>query len=320
MRESGQGQQQLVVRRAGRADEVERDREMLGWIARFRMVDAEVIAERFGVSRQQVNARLRKLEAAGLVGRRAESTTRSWTVAATRRGQGVLGLERLRPAGSDRERDHDLAVARLVAVRERAGETALRTEREARTLERAGTAGRFSVDVADPGRGQARRWPDLVLDAPAGRRAIELELSVKSAERLRRILAGYLLATWFTEVRLHFVEAHVGRALTRGVLYARAHTPALLFAGDAQPALTVAPWPLLSQEEQVVLQRSIGGRVDQASSEGGEQRARDLAMPGRIAAGEPVDVPSRATSRRGSGSALRAGTGVGASTNSGGGR
>ncbi len=280
---------------------------MLEWLARFRMVDAGVLGERFGVSRQQVSARLRKLEAAGLVVRRAESTTRSWTVAATRRGQGVLGLERLRPPGSDRERDHDLALARFVAVRERAGETALRTEREARALERTGVAGRFSADVADPGRGQMRRWPDLVLDASAGRVAIELELSVKSAERLRRILAGYLLATWFAEVRLFFCAPHVGRALERAVLHARAHTPSVLFAGGAQPTLTVAPWPLLPWDEQLQLRTDlVGGAEGSSGTEGGDRRESHNQGPGRIAVRDPLSVSGRGSSGWRSGSALRA--------------
>ncbi len=50
--------------RRGRV-EAERDWLVLGWIARFRFVDARVLAWRFGVSLRRVNARVSRLEAAG---------------------------------------------------------------------------------------------------------------------------------------------------------------------------------------------------------------------------------------------------------------
>lgn len=200
-------------------------------------------------------------------------------------------------------------MAHFVAVRERAGETALRTEREARALERAGVAGRFSADVADPGHGQMRRWPDLVLDGPTGRVAIKLELSVKSAERLRRILAGYLLATWFAEVRLFFCAPHVGRALERAVLHARAHTPSVLFAGDAQPTLTLAPWPLLGRHEQLQLRTNlVNGAEGSSGTEGGDHGESHDERSGRIAVRDPLSVSGRGSSGWRSGSALRADT------------
>jgi hypothetical protein len=54
----------LVAHARGGSAEDPRDREVLAWIARFRFVDAGVLAGRFGVSRQRMNARPRRLEAA----------------------------------------------------------------------------------------------------------------------------------------------------------------------------------------------------------------------------------------------------------------
>ena len=117
-----------------------------------------------------------------------------------------------------------------------------------------------------------------MLDADCRRVAIELELSVKSAERLRRILAGFLLATWFDEVCLLVCEPHVGRALQRAALHAQAYTPAALFGNSAQPKLIVAPWPLLDvPARQTLAQTFERGEaslpVRGASQGGGEPEA-----------------------------------------------
>ncbi len=52
------------------------------------------------------------------------------------------------------------------------------TEREMRRLE-ARRKDRFSVDVLGGERKDRRRWPDVVLEVPGGRRAIEIEFAVK---------------------------------------------------------------------------------------------------------------------------------------------
>jgi len=54
----------LVGRRSRETSEARRDREVLLWIARFRFVTAEALAQRFGVSHQRMNARLRRFEPA----------------------------------------------------------------------------------------------------------------------------------------------------------------------------------------------------------------------------------------------------------------
>lgn len=55
----------------------------------------------------------------------------------------------------------------------------------------AGHSARYSVAVVGDGRGDQRRWPDLVLSTPAGCIAVELELTPKGTRRLNAIVAGY---------------------------------------------------------------------------------------------------------------------------------
>jgi len=55
---------ELVQRGRSEQREAVRDREMLRWIARVRVVDSEVLAERFGTSRQQINASFQKAASA----------------------------------------------------------------------------------------------------------------------------------------------------------------------------------------------------------------------------------------------------------------
>ena len=72
------------------------------------------------------------------------------------------------------QREHELAIARLVTRIELDHPGALGySERECRTLERNG-AKRCSVDVFASGRGRCRRWPDLAVEFDGARTAIEI--------------------------------------------------------------------------------------------------------------------------------------------------
>ena len=179
---------------------------MLEWIARFRFVTSEILADRFGLSPQRVNARLRRLEQAGLIAREPSRLTQPRAVYVTGRGARRLGLRPRRAPRTDAQRDHELAIARLVAhLEQRTNEDRPRptilTEREQRTKEASGED-RFSVGVRPAQRNERRRWPDLVLDDGAGHRtAIEIELSTKAPERLRRIVAGYATTPLYQRVR-----------------------------------------------------------------------------------------------------------------------
>jgi hypothetical protein len=236
----------LVPRARGGAAEAERDHDMLGWIARFRFVTAELLRERFGVSRQQVNAQLRRLESAGMVVRRAEAAGQAWTVSASARGLGAMGLPRRRPARSDVQREHELALVWLVAQLERRGNV-LWTQREGRAREAAGEE-LYSVDVIERGGRREKRWPDLVLEQPGRRVAVDHERTAKGRDRLDHIVAGYRVAAWFDEVQFFASEPDVARNLARALAKARSDR------------LSIAPWPGLRRPQRALVQAALGWR------------------------------------------------------------
>jgi hypothetical protein len=238
--------------------ENERDWDALGWIARFRFVDAAVLGLHLGVSKQQAGARVRRLERAGLVARGGtRGGTATWTITATRRGMRALGLPLRRPARTDIQRDHELGLAWLVTRLEaRPDAPTIKTERESRSAE-AATGARHSVDVYEPNGQTAKRWPDLVLEHATGHRvAVEFERTAKGASRLMRIVEGYRAADWFDEVVFLAGEAHVARAIA-GALAAR---PSLL-PGFPEPLHTTAirllPWPGLAPAAKDIVRDAI---------------------------------------------------------------
>jgi hypothetical protein len=205
-----------AVERQRRArEQAERDREVLGWIARFRFVDSAVLSERFEVSRRQVNARMRRFEDAGLVVRRSDAMGHGCTITATTAAMHALGLPPRRPARTDAQVEHELAVARLVTRLEldEPGLVVL-TERDMRARQSVGE-GRFSVEVAGIRGGRANRWPDIVVERPDGNLALELELTGKGTTRLEQIVRAYRSAPQFAEVRFLAGSASVERRLRR---------------------------------------------------------------------------------------------------------
>jgi hypothetical protein len=68
----------------------------------------------------------------------------------------------------------------------------VRTERESRAHEGArGGGARYSVDVVGRDGRRERRWPELVIERPDWRLAVEFERTAKARERVERIVAGY---------------------------------------------------------------------------------------------------------------------------------
>jgi DNA-binding MarR family transcriptional regulator len=176
----------LVGRAGWEREETERDMEVLAWLGRFRFVTAKAVAEQFGVSWQRANARLRRLERAGLVGFERAHVSQARAVFLTARGARLLGWERHRAPRPEMHREHEEAIVWIVVRLERRDpETRVLTERECRRGERDGE--RFSVTVLGDRRGE-RRWPDVVLTTPTGRRALELEFAPKATKRLERII------------------------------------------------------------------------------------------------------------------------------------
>lgn len=242
----------MVVRGSRARLEAERDREMLEWIARFRFVTAELLGERFALSPQRVNARLRRLEAAGLVARERAAATQARAAFVTGVGARRLGVRVRRAPRTNAQREHELAIVALVAHLERshgARDHRVLTEREQRAAEADSTA-QFSVELRPPARGELRRWPDAVIETPTARIAIELELSMKAPERLKRIVAGYAATTTYTDVR--FLAATPGIAVRYAALIARetAHRPLATMLDLSQTRLIVEPWPGADAETQ----------------------------------------------------------------------
>jgi hypothetical protein len=186
----------LGVERAARASsEALRDEEWARFVARFRFVDEELLARRFGVSARAARGRVAKLVDARVLARsqvgRGPSLIYLSPIGARR-----LGLGRRRTPRLQHSRAHELAVVDLVLTLEEAERVAGRdgvilTERECRKHE-AAQQRRYSVTVHGAGEPQ-RRWPDVVL-ARTGRdtvAAYELEFSPKPSRRLRAIVRGY---------------------------------------------------------------------------------------------------------------------------------
>jgi DNA-binding Lrp family transcriptional regulator len=237
-----------VIRERHGRSEAQRDGDVLRFIGRFRFVTDALLAERFGVSRQQMNLRLRRLEQAGLVQRSSAPTEPRLTML-TRNGARAVDLRPHRAARTDQQRNHELALVWLVIQLERAGGARVRTERECRTLE-AADAGRYSVTVARPGRPEERRWPDIVLETDGRRSALELELSAKGTTRLQAIVDAYTATPWFDEVVFLAPNTSIAKRLARAV----AHAPQPLALHTTAPArktkLCVVPWPGLDGEAQ----------------------------------------------------------------------
>lgn len=150
---------------------------------------AELLAQRFGISWQRANARVRRLRGLGLVDWSHLRTGEPRLVYLSGPGARLLGLPRRRAPRLDIQREHELAIIACATQLELAGETVL-TERECRRLEVRGD-GRFSAEVAASSRNEIRRWPDLVALRDDGCSAIEIELSPKTTDRLERTIAGY---------------------------------------------------------------------------------------------------------------------------------
>ena len=182
---------------------------------------------------------MRRFEDTGLVVRRSDAIGHGRTITATTTALHALGLPPRRPARSDAQVEHELAVARLVARLElhEPGVVVL-TERDMRARQSAG-AGRFSVEVPGVPGERAKRWPDIVVEQPDGNFALELELTGKGSTRLEQILRAYRSAPQVAEVRFLAGTEPVERRLRR--LIAKVPPP-LAFLGLPAVRLTVEPY------------------------------------------------------------------------------
>jgi hypothetical protein len=231
----------LVGRCEWEAEQAARDAEVLAWVGRFRFVTAQALAARFGVSWQQANARVRRLERLGLLGGEREHVSQPRAVFLTGRGHELLGWPRRRAPRAQVQREHEAAIVWLVTELERADSRAqVLTERECRRLDEADER-RYSVEVAD----RRRRWPDIVIETERGTRAIEIEFAPKGSDRLRRIVMAYAISEY--EQTLFLVKS---AALGRRIQSLVPRPPALQGLPGAAPTVRVAAWPRLPGDER----------------------------------------------------------------------
>ena len=223
---------------------------MLAWIGRFRFVTPEAIAERFGVSWQRANARVRRLERLGLVGCSRDHVSQPRAVFLTGRGFELLGQPRRRAPRAQVQREHEAAIVWLVTQLGRDATAGVRvlTERECRRLEAADERRRYSVELDD----RARRWADVVVERGDRRRAIEIEIAPKGTTRLAQIVAAWQ-CSHYDEVIFFVRSASLGRRI-QGVI-----RKPLVLGGLTRPfaRVRVQPWPGLAQDDRARLARAL---------------------------------------------------------------
>jgi hypothetical protein len=189
---------ELIAAEPGRRCDRERelDLAMMAWSARFAFATCSTLAWRWGVSEQKMRKRVRRLEREGLMRRMQDGRNQPARVVVTERGGDACGLT-IRTARGLESLGHEIAVIKRVMAIEAyfadhgpAGARVL-TEREMRREQRRDDGPMWSVRVLLPHGRRAKRWPDYVVQSPAGTTAVELEFSLKATRRLRSILLGY---------------------------------------------------------------------------------------------------------------------------------
>lgn len=201
---------------------------MLGWIARFRLVDSEVLSMRFGVTEQRVNTRVRRLLDAELLGAMAGPICLRRRIYVTGRGARKLGLPARRPPGTDFDVGQELLLARITAILEtRHPAVRVLSQRESRNAER--TTGRaHSVHGW-----HRRRFPDLLLTAGGRITALVLVLRVKPKKQLEELLSDFHLSDTFDEVVWLVAHDRANKRLQERI---RLRGPSWK---DKEPAMTV---------------------------------------------------------------------------------
>ena len=205
-----------------------RDKEIVHWIGRLRMVTAAQVGERFGLGRAVSYARLGGMVRLGLLDHARIFHGQPGVFLATRSGLSIAELE-LPPARVDiRTYGHDLELSSVVIELEREfGPERVRTEREMRAADTdlgppATKRLRFAVALSGA-RGQLQltpaghprlHFPDCAVvgasgEAADGVLAVELERTAKGRARLRRILAAYVGARHIAAVRYYATDERV---------------------------------------------------------------------------------------------------------------
>jgi hypothetical protein len=201
------------------------DVEIVRWIGRVGAASAEHVMARFGMGRSWAYARLRVLTRDRLLERKTLLHQTPGLYIATREGlrwtgQERFGVARLSPGSFMHSWELTSAVVGLQA---RLPESQLLAERELRVRERESGELVASVRLGEPtaGRPPLHR-PDMALIGPDSRvSAVEVELSIKAAPRLRAICRGWGRARHVAHV-YYLAPPEVARAVLRAVSAVRA--------------------------------------------------------------------------------------------------
>jgi hypothetical protein len=246
---------ELIAAEPGRRCDRERefDLAMLAWSARFAFVTCSTLAWRWGVSEQKMRKRVRRLEREGFVRRVQDGRNQPARVVVTERGGDACGLA-MRTARGLESLGHEIGVIKRVMAIEAhfAGHgpagTRVLTERDMRRDQRRSDGSKWSVRVVLPHGRPAKRWPDYVVQAPAGTTAVELEFSLKAMRRLRSILRGYEETPLYDFVDFVVPErrrdAQLARTLTRLVdeVMTRRSAWTAKWGISPGPEIRVVPW------------------------------------------------------------------------------
>lgn len=212
-----------------------RDREILRWIGRLRIVSAAHVAARFGLGRAVAYSRLGGLVSLGLLDHQRIFHAVPGVYLATKAGLATVHLG-MPPARVDlRTYHHDLELSCLVLELEREfGAASVVTEREMRVRDApvSDAPAEYPAFAVPLGRGRGQlqltpaghprlHFPDAAvrLHGRDSVLAVELERTAKGRARLRRILHGFVSARHIERVRYvvtdnrvqELVRSEVGR-------------------------------------------------------------------------------------------------------------
>jgi DNA-binding Lrp family transcriptional regulator len=205
---------------------------LLDWLAGFGCAGSAELADLLELSEPATNARLRRLERERLLarvqllhGKPALWAITSVGLRATQRSD--LGPPRISSSGFA----HALECARAARALERSG-LEVHSERELRALERAGAKLIASAELDFRSGAPDIHRPDLVcLRDRALPIAVEVELTVKAPERLRRIVRGWARCRRVACV-VYYAAPAAGRALERAVAIEQAAAAVHVLALD----------------------------------------------------------------------------------------
>jgi hypothetical protein len=207
-----------------------RDRELIGFIARHGVVEIAHVMAAMGVGKTAAYRRVAACIEAGLLERLALLRAEPTLLRATREGLRYVGLAALPLAlVSPGAADHFLrcTATALALITEFDSESVI-GERELALLERIEQRPLASARLVAHGREGLHR-PDLAVFTPDATIAIEVELSAKAPRRLEAIVRAWRRATWIEEVRYYCAPGATRRGLERAIEKTRAEQKVHLF-------------------------------------------------------------------------------------------